>query len=247
MLDQMAGGGDDLAQVVRRHVRRHTDCDAGRAVDQEVRIRGGEGGRFLLLAVVVRREVDGVLVDGLRHQGRCGRHPALGVPHRGRRVVIAQRTEVAVAVDQRQPHRERLRHAHQRVVDGRVAVGMELTHHLTDDAGALDVAAVGPQPHLVHLVQDAAVHGLETVAGVRQGARVDDRIRVLEEGTLHLVDDVDVEDPLLEVVRRRGLRAAAGHRGCGSFCCVYCRGRGRHRTNGQLAGSTSWRSTREYV
>ena len=144
-------------------------------------------------------------------------HPALGVPHRGRRVVVAQRAEVAVAVDQRQAHRERLRHAHQGVVDRRVAVRVQLAHDLADDAGALHVAAVGAQAHLVHLVDDAAVHRLQAVAGVGQGARVDDRVRVLEEGALHLVDDVDVEDALLEVVGRRGLRAAAGHRGCGSF------------------------------
>ncbi|GDY77665.1 hypothetical protein SAV31267_071500 [Streptomyces avermitilis] len=122
-----------------------------------------------------------------------------------------------MAVDQGQAHGERLREAHQGVVDRRVAVRVELTHDLADDAGALHIAAVGAQAHLVHLIDDPAVHRLEAVAGVRQGTGVDDRVRVLEEGALHLVDDVDVEDPLLEVVGRRGLRAAAGHRCCGSF------------------------------
>lgn len=211
--DQMPGGGDHLAQVVRRHVRGHADRDPGGAVDQQVGEGGGQRHRFLLLAVVVRPEVDGVLLDGLRHQARRLGHPALGVPHGGRRVVIAQRAEVAVAVDQRDAHREGLRHADQGVVDRRVAVRVQLAHDLPDDAGALDVAAVGPQPHLVHLVDDAAVHRLEAVPGVGEGARVDDRVRVLEEGALHLVDDVDVEDPLLvRVVGRRGLGAAAGHR-----------------------------------
>ena len=215
--DQMAGGGDDLAQIVRRHVRRHADRDPGRAVDQQVRVRGGQRDRLALLAVVVRREVDGVLVDRLGHQAGGVGHPALGVPHGGRRVVVAERAEVAVAVDQRQAHGERLRHAHQGVVDRRVAVRVQLAHDLADDAGALHIAAVGAQAHLVHLVDDAAVHRLHAVAGVRQGAGVDHRVRVLEEGALHFVDDVDVEDLLLEIVRRRGLRAAAGHRGCCSF------------------------------
>ena len=211
--DQVPGGGDDLAQVVRRHVRGHTDRDARGAVDQEVREGGGQSHRFLLLAVVVGVEVDGVLVDRLRHQARRLGHTALGVPHGGRRVVVAQRAEVAVAVDQGDSHREGLGHAHQGVVDGRVAVRVQLAHHLADDAGALDVPALGAQAHLAHLVDDAAVHRLEAVACVRQGAGVDDRVRVLEEGALHLVDDVDVEDPLLvRVVGRRGLRAAAGHR-----------------------------------
>ncbi len=94
---------------------------------------------------------------------------------------------------------------------------VQLAHHLADDAGALHVRALRTQAHLVHLEEDAAVHRLQPVARVGQGARIDDRVGVLKVGALHLVDDVDVEDALLEVVRRRGLRAAAGHRGCGSF------------------------------
>ncbi len=108
--------------------------------------------------------------------------------------------------------REGLGHAHEGVVDRRVTVRVELAHDLADDTGALHVAAVGAQAHLVHLVHDAPVHRLHAVPGVGQGTGVDHRVRVLEEGALHFVDDVDVEDLLLEILRRRGLRAAAGHR-----------------------------------
>ncbi len=66
--DQVAGGRDDLAEVVRGHVGGHADRDSGRAVDQQVRVRGGQRDRLPLLAVVVGGEVDGVLVDRLRHQ-----------------------------------------------------------------------------------------------------------------------------------------------------------------------------------
>ncbi|GDY77664.1 hypothetical protein SAV31267_071490 [Streptomyces avermitilis] len=66
--DEVAGGRDDLAEIVRRHVGGHADGDARRAVHQQVREGGREGHRLLLLAVVVRREVDCVLVDRLRHQ-----------------------------------------------------------------------------------------------------------------------------------------------------------------------------------
>ena len=38
--DQVPGGGDDLHEVVRRHVGGHADGDAGGAVDQQVRERG---------------------------------------------------------------------------------------------------------------------------------------------------------------------------------------------------------------
>lgn len=84
-------------------------------------------------------------------------------------VVVSERAEVAVAVDQGEPHGERLRQTDQRVVDRRVAVRVQLTHDLADDAGTLHEAAIGAQAHLVHLVHDAAVHRLHAVAGVGQG------------------------------------------------------------------------------
>ena len=97
---------------------------------------------------------------------------------------VVGRAEVAVAVDDRQPHRPRLRHPDQRVVDRAVAVGVQPTHDLADDAGALHVAAVGAQAHVVHRVEDPALDRLQPVAGVGQGAGVDDGVGVLEERRL---------------------------------------------------------------
>ena len=142
-------------------------------------IAAGQHDRLELAAVVVGLEVDGVLVDRGGHRDRGRRHPALGVAHRGGGVV--GRAEVAVAVDQRQPHRPRLGHPDQGVVDRAVAVRVQPAHHLADDAGALHVAAVGAQAHVVHRVEDPALHRLEAVAGVGQGPGVDDRVGVLEE------------------------------------------------------------------
>ena len=80
----------------------------------------------------------------------AGGEAALGVAHRRRRVVVAERAEVAVPVDQRDAHRERLGHADERVVDGAVAVRVELAHDVADDACALHVRPVGAQAHLGH-------------------------------------------------------------------------------------------------
>ena len=197
--DQVPGGRDDLAEVVRGHVGRHPDGDAGRAVDQQVRERGREHVGLGQGAVVVRDEVDGVLVERVRHLQR-GRRPSAprcsaSRPADRRR----RRAEVAVPVDQRQPHRPRLGHPDQRVVDGAVAVRVQPSHHLADHLGALDVGAVGPQAHLAHLVEDAALHRLEAVPGVRQGALVDHRVGVLEVTGAHLVGDVDIDDVFLEL------------------------------------------------
>ena len=78
--------------------------------------RAGRTVGSLLALVVVRLEVDRVLVDvGEQRVGDLG-EPRLGVAH-GRRRIAVHRAEVALPVDQRQAHREVLRHAHQRVVD----------------------------------------------------------------------------------------------------------------------------------
>ena len=101
--DQVLERLDHLDEVVRGDVGGHADRDARRAVDQQVGDRGRQDDRLRLAGVVVGLEVDGVLVDRRRHRDRGRRHPALGVAHRGGRVV--GRAEVAVAVDGGQPHR----------------------------------------------------------------------------------------------------------------------------------------------
>src|SRR5581483_7981073 len=118
--------------------------------------------------------------------GREPGQPALGVAHGGRRVVV-QRAEVALPVDERVAHREGLREADERVVDGGVAVRVVVAHHGADDARALLVRPVRLHAVLVHAVEDVPVHRLEAVAHVRQRARDDHRHRVVEEARAHLL------------------------------------------------------------
>src|SRR6185437_5508495 len=209
VLQQVAGGGDDLGEVVRRHVGGHAHGDPGRAVDQEVRDRRGQYLRLLLAPVVVGAEVDGLLVDALDHGHRGLGRAALGVPHRGGGVVAAEAAEVAVPVHQRQAHGPGLGQPHQGVVDRAVAVRVQAAHDVADHAGALDVARGGPQAHLVHLEQDAPLDRLQAVAGVRERAGVDDAVGVLQVGAAHLLGDVDIDDVLFDVFGRRRCRAAA--------------------------------------
>src|SRR5439155_7885258 len=63
VLDHRDDPVDDLAEVVRRNVRRHADGDPGRAVDEEVREPRRKDGRLTPRLVVVGLEVDGVGVD----------------------------------------------------------------------------------------------------------------------------------------------------------------------------------------
>ena len=134
------------------------------------------------------------------------RQPGLGVPHGGGRVV-ARRAEVALPVDQRVAHRPRLGQPDEGVVDRGVAVRVVVTHHLTDDAGALDVAAVGPEALVVHRVQHAAVHRLEAVADLGQRAADDDRHRVVDVAALHLLLEVDRLDAVAAAGSRSRFRS----------------------------------------
>ena len=186
VLQRPLHGGGDLTQVVGRDVGGHADGDAGRAVDQQVREPGRQDDRLLLLAVVVRLEVDGVLADVADHLHGQLRHPALGVPH-GRGLVVARRPEVALTGDQRIAHHPRLRQPDQGVVDGPVTVRVVLTHHLADHTRALVPAAVRPVATVEHRVQDPPVHRLQPVPRIRQRPPHDHAHRVVQVGLLDLV------------------------------------------------------------
>ena len=215
--------GGNLTQVVRRDVRRHTDSDATRTVDQQVGETRWEHLRFLLPAVVVGPEVDGVAIDVAHHLHRQRRQPAFGISHSGL-AVVTWGTEVALALHERIAQRPRLTESHQRVVDRGVAMGVVLTHHVTDDAGALREPTIRPISTVVHRVEHAAVHGLEPVTHVGQRALHDDAHRIVEVRALHLDLQVDRLDP---TAGRWGLRRL-GHR-C-SLLAVRVRRRARARS-----------------
>ena len=186
----------DLAQVVRRHLGGHTDGDTARAVDQQVRDTRGQDDRLGRLAVVVRLEIDGVLVDVPDHlHGQRG-HLALGVAH-GRGAVVAPRAEVPLPVDHRVPHGPRLGETHEGVVDRRVTVRVVVTHRVGDRLGRLHVTTLGPVAVVPHRVQDATVHGLEPVPHIRECSPDDDAHRVVDVASLHLGLDVDRLDPVV--------------------------------------------------
>ncbi len=115
-------------------------------------------------------------------------------------------TEVALAVDQRIPIRERLRHQHHRLVTSRVAVRMIFTDHVADGARRFLVFGGLPRALLAHDVHDATLHRLQAVADVRQSAVENHvhriiEVRLLGEGAERLALDA------FEVQRR-----LSGHR-----------------------------------
>ena len=202
IVDHRHAAIDDLAEIVRRDVRRHADGNAAGAVHQEVREPRRQDDRLLLATVVIVLEVDGFLVDVGEQRLRHLVETRLGVAH-GRRRIAVDRAEIALPLDERRAQRPVLRHADQGVVDRGIAVRMVLTHHLTHDTGRLAVRSVEGQAHAVHRVEDAPVHRLQSVAHIGKRTADDHAHGVIEIAALHFLDDRDGIDAGGSLRRRR--------------------------------------------
>ena len=179
LVDQVQRGVTQLGRVVRRDRGGHADRDALRAVGEQVREAAGQNHRLLALAVVIGAELDAVLVDAFEQQPRDLGHARFGVAVGGR-IIAVDIAKVALAVDQRVARGEILRQTHHGVVDRLVAMGMERAHHVADDFRRLLERCAGIEAQKAHAVEDAPVHRLQPVAGIRQGAVHDGRERVGE-------------------------------------------------------------------
>ena len=133
----------------------------------------------LRLAVVIGAELDAVLVDAIQQQLRDRGHARFGVAVGGR-VIAVDIAEIALAVDQRVARGEILRQPHHGVVDRLVAMRMERAHHVADDFCGFLEGRAGIEIEEPHAIEDAPVHRLQPVAGVRQRAMHDGRERIGE-------------------------------------------------------------------
>ena len=175
---------------MRRDVGRHTDRDAGRTIDQQIGKPRRENDRLRLRAVVVGSEMYRVLVDLAQQLCARRREPTLGVSHCGGAVPV-ERPEVPVPVDQGVAQRERLRHAHKRVIERSVAMRVVAAHHVAHHLGRLARFGIGPEPLLPHRVENPPLHRFQAVAHIGQRARGDHRERVVQIPALGGVDQID--------------------------------------------------------
>ena len=192
-IDHVGDRVGQFAQVVRRDVRRHADRDAAVAVQQQVGQQRGQNRRLLEAAVEIIGPVDGIFFDVGQQRLGDARQPGLGVTH-GRGRIPVHRAEVALPIHQRIAQAEVLRQARHRVVHGRVAMRMILAQHLTDDTGGFLVGRAGAHPHIVHGIENPALHGLETVARIGQRARNDHAHGIVKIRPAHLFIDADRTD-----------------------------------------------------
>jgi hypothetical protein len=145
-----------------------------------------------------------------------------GVSHRGGRIAV-DRTEIALAVDQRHADGEILRHARERVIDRLVAMGVIFADHVAHDAGGFAIGLVPVVAVFVHRIEDAAMHGLEAVTRIGKRPRDDHAHRIIEIRLAKLVLDGNRTDAAAAC--RRG--AARGLVAQNAFLNRASSGRGR--------------------
>ena len=195
VFDQRDRRAADLGQIERADIRRHADSDAHVGRDQHVRERCRQQHRLLHGAVVIVDKIDGIGVDIAEQLGADRFELRFGVTRGGvGHIARIDLAEVALGVDERVQQRlVAARQTHHRLIDGGVAVRVQL-HRLADDVGGFG-AGLCEKPHFVHGVQKLAVRRLEAV-DLRNGTRDDDR-----HGVGHIVRLQRLTDRLLEHLR----------------------------------------------
>ena len=126
VIDEHDTAVDDFAQVMGRDVRRHADSNASRTIDQQIRDLGRQDRRFLKRTIIVRHEIDGILVDIFQHFTCNFSHADFCITHSCRRVAI-DRTEVAMTIYQWIPGRKILGQADGCIVYRTITMGMIFT------------------------------------------------------------------------------------------------------------------------
>ena len=87
-----------------------------------------------------------------------------------------------------------LGHADHRIVNGRIPMGVEFSHHFAHDPGGLAMGPVGPKTKFAHPIQNPALDGLQPIPDIGQGPLHDDAHRVGEIRLAHLIFQADRYD-----------------------------------------------------
>ena len=136
IIDHCTDGITDFLQVVGSHVGRHTDGDTAGPVGEQEREGGGKHGRLLQGIVIVRAEIDRLLLDVLQHLLTDTAHFRFGVSH-GRRRIPVDGTKVSLGIHYRVAQREVLGQTDQGIIDRGITMRVILAQNVTDDTSAL--------------------------------------------------------------------------------------------------------------
>ena len=175
------GSVDNLTEIVRGNIGRHTYGDTHSSVYEQVREARGKHLRLTAAVVEVGNEVNDLFLK-IRHKLVCYlRHSRLGVTVSSRAVAV-NRAEVSVTLYERIAVGKVLRHTNHSSVNGRVSVRMVAAENITDRSRRLTEGSVVGQVVLVHSVHYSSLTGLHTVANVGKRTGSDYGHRVFDEG-----------------------------------------------------------------
>ena len=117
---------------MRRHVGGHSNGNTRSSIDQERRNPGWHNRRLLSGVVVVQLKINGFLVNVPHEFLGDFAHAHLGIPH-CRGGIAVHGAKVSLAVHKHVAKAPFLGHAHNGIINCGVAVGVVLTHHLTNN------------------------------------------------------------------------------------------------------------------
>ena len=116
---------------MRWNIRRHTDGDTHGAIQKQLRKLSWKNGRFLVHAIEVRNEINGILFDIQKHFLGNRRKLRFRITIRSRSISV-HGTEVSLPPNERVSQRKILRHTDHRIVHRRITMRMILSQHFTD-------------------------------------------------------------------------------------------------------------------
>ena len=169
IFDQRDQRAAEFAQIVGRDGRRHANGDTGGTIGEQIWKSGGKNDGFFFLTVIGGAEIHRVFVQAIEQRLRHFGEAAFGVTHGGG-IIAVHIAEIALAFDQRITQREILSQPHQCFIDRQVAMRMIFADDVAHDAGAFLETGLGIETQQAHGVHEAAMHRLEAVAHIGQGA-----------------------------------------------------------------------------
>ena len=156
-----------------RHIGGHTYGDTVTTIDEQVRHLRRHDGRLLQRVVEVVHHINGLFVKVVHDMLTHLRESALCVTHSGWGVAI-DGAKVTLTVNEGIAHIPVLCHTHEGTIDGRVAVRVVLTEHLTDYARTFLIRLGRDVVDVHHTVENTAMDGFEAVADIGKGTGYDD-------------------------------------------------------------------------
>src|SRR4030095_7149365 len=169
VVDLRADSVDYFAEIVRRYVSRHPDCDSGSAVDEQIWKGRWKNSRLGARLVVIWEQLARVLLHVGHERGAEMRHARFGITHRRGRIAF-DRAEIPLAVDEYFTHRPWLGHVDERGINYSFTVRVIISAGVATNLGTLTMLSPRKERKIVHRIENSALRWLESIARVRQRA-----------------------------------------------------------------------------